>query len=195
MPELPEIENLKLQLDPMLRGCLVTKIQFHRPKIRDTIDVKGVEKILEKPILAVTRRAKYFFWETDSGAVGFHLGMSGQLLLKPSVDIETPHTHAVFSVINAEEKPLYLHFVDPRRFGRIFPNFIKDSHKFLEHLGPEPLATKELGNYLWQKSRGRKTSVKSFLMAQNIVVGVGNIYCCEALFLAGVKPQRTVQKI
>ena len=195
MPELPEIENLKLQLDPMLRGAKVTQIIFHRKKIRDEIDIEGVEKILSLPILEVTRRAKYFFWETEAGSVGFHLGMSGQFVIKPDSQIHLPHTHVIFSVKNSESKPLFLHFVDPRRFGRIFPNFDKQDHKLLKHLGPEPLAAVELGEYLWQKARGRKTSVKSFLMDQTVVVGVGNIYCCEALYLARVRPQKSVSKI
>ena len=195
MPELPEIENLKLQLDLMLRGCQVTCIDFHRTKIRSEIDTKNVEKILAQPILQVTRRAKYFFWETTVGSVGFHLGMSGQFVLKLSNKIQAAHTHAVFTIKNRDSKEIFLHFIDPRRFGQIFSNFLKENHKFLKHLGPEPLTEGDLGNYLWRKSRRRNVPIKSFVMDQKILVGVGNIYCCEALFSAQINPRKNAAKI
>ena len=120
-----------------------------------------------------------------------HLGMSGSLrVLKPDAPIGV-HDHFDWQMDSGK----ILRFTDPRRFGSLLWQAPGETHSLLASLGPEPLSDEFNGDYLWRKSRGRSAAVKIFLMDQNIVVGVGNIYASEALFAAGIHPRRAAGSI
>jgi formamidopyrimidine-DNA glycosylase len=118
--------------------------------------------------------------------------MSGKILLKETQKPELKHTHAIFAWEKQGAIPLFLHFVDTRRFGIIDAFVGKDwrEHSLLQEIGIEPLECEDLGKHLFEISQGKRCSVKSFIMDQRVVAGVGNIYACEALFKAGLHPER-----
>ena len=131
------------------------------------------------------RRAKYLLVETDSGTLMVHLGMSGSLRIMPAGTPPLFHDH--IDVVLDDGNCLRYH--DPRRFGS-FHWLDSPAHPLLDHLGPEPLSTAFSGAYLYERSRRRQLSVKQFVMDGKVVVGVGNIYANEALFMAGIHPAR-----
>lgn len=199
MPELPEVETLVKQLQPILQKNMITSAQFFRSDLREKIPIKKFPAyVLNKPIQQVSRRSKYLIIHTTSSRVLVHLGMSGALLCYDLPTIKHDHTHAVFKIQGKQQKiPVYLHYVDPRRFGLIdiCTHDLLEQHPRIKHLGVEPLATKDLGSYLRQQSQSRSVAIKSFLMNAKIVVGVGNIYACESLFKAGIHPKRLANRI
>jgi formamidopyrimidine-DNA glycosylase len=192
MPELPEVECLTRSVASVIAGWNCTDIDFYRDAIRDPIPKDKLREVLVgQKIERVYRRSKYLLMETAAGIGVVHLGMTGNLLNQDSPDPSVKHTHVVFQFGKGKQN-LSLHYVDPRRFGRIsalFPDEITD-HEWFCNLGPEPLETVRLSDHLFKASRKKMTPVKSFLMDPNVVVGVGNIYACESLFLAGINPLR-----
>lgn len=193
MPELPEVECLTRAVRSVLEGGVIQHAKFLRPTLRDPIPVEAFnELVVGQKIEQVFRRSKYLLLSTKRGVGVFHLGMTGALLLKPTKMPDQAHTHAVFQFNGKEGKGGFLHFVDPRRFGRIGcvegPDF--EAHAFFSDLGVEPLVVPDLGQYLFDKSRGKKQPIKSFIMDGQIVVGVGNIYASESLHRCGVHPKR-----
>jgi formamidopyrimidine-DNA glycosylase len=197
MPELPEVETITRSLEKTLVGSTVTKLKFFRADIRKKIPTASLEKVLvSAQITAVFRRSKYILLETKKGYCIFHLGMTGNIILSDSRQPLHDHTHAIFSFIKDKET-FYLHFIDPRRFGQIEAHEGREwqKHPLLNDLGIEPLVSKNLPAYLWQQTRNRSQAIKSFIMNGSIVVGVGNIYACEALFKAKIHPLRKAQSL
>ena len=198
MPELPEVECLTRAVQEVLVGRTITEAIFHRQDLRWPIPTKEfVQLLVGSPVLKVRRRSKYMLVETARGCGIFHLGMTGNILLSPDEEPAWKHTHASFRVLDQMQQPLYLHFVDPRRFGCILAcpaNELAD-HPLLLKLGPEPLEKVDLAGHLWERSRGKSVAVKNFLMDAHNVVGVGNIYANESLFRAGVRPTRPSSKV
>ena len=197
MPELPEVETVVRSLRETCLGYTAEKIKFYRKDIREPVPIPTFRKVLLGQRLdSIERRSKYIVMNTRVGSAIFHLGMSGQLLALKDWKPEIKHTHLVME-FNQGKQSHYLHFIDPRRFGRISahigPNWRK--HPFIEQLGCEPLEERLLGNYLWNKGKKRSRSIKTLLMDSKIVVGIGNIYACESLFLAGVHPERSSDTI
>lgn len=192
MPELPEVECLTRSVASAISGLKCVEIDFYRDAIRDPIPKDKLRDVLVgQKIERVYRRSKYLLMETAAGIGVVHLGMTGNLLGFDSKDPTIKHTHVVFTFGKGRKK-LSFHYVDPRRFGRIsalFPDEI-DEHEWFRDLGPEPLETVRLSEHLFKASRKKSSPVKSFLMDPNVVVGVGNIYACESLFLAGINPLR-----
>jgi len=189
LPELPEVESLVRGLQSDLVGKRFTDIVFYRSDIREPIPKAQLRKILvNQKITQVTRRGKYILVGTSEGFFGIHLGMSGRLAKASSRETLAPHTHAIFKVDSTEE----YRFVDPRRFGRLFAvenNQLK-THQFLVNLGLEPLENEDhLAHLLYNRSRNKTQAVKNFLMDSSIVVGVGNIYASETLWLARIHPE------
>ena len=140
---------------------------------------------------AVDRRAKYLLIRTVDGAAILHLGMSGSVCI---VDRNTPagvHDHVDIEFDSGK----VLRFRDPRRFGSLHWSRNPLDPKLLKSLGPEPLGDAFDGQYLWQRSRARRVSIKQFIMNAQVVVGVGNIYASEALFFAGINPRRAAGRI
>ena len=142
-------------------------------------------------ISSVDRRAKYLLFNMPHGRMMIHLGMSGSLRITDSG--QPPRKHDHLDVVFADETVLRFH--DPRRFGSIHWLPGNASHKLLDGLGPEPLGPKFDGDYLFRVSRRKKVAVKHFIMNSRVVVGVGNIYANEALFMSGIRPERQVTGI
>lgn len=204
MPELPEVETTRRGLAPHLVGRRVQGVILRRPDLRWPIPPEIARMLPGQRIDAVRRRAKYLLLDTAAGSALLHLGMSGSLrVLSPATALR-PHDHVDLTIAAGAGKPArVLRFNDPRRFGCLLWQPPGETHPLLRGLGPEPLPEVEpsagesvfSGDYLFARSRGRKVPVKSFLMDQRIVVGVGNIYATEALFAAGISPLRAAGRV
>lgn len=191
MPELPEVETTRRGLLPHVTGRRVEAVVVRRPDLRWPVPSNLHELLAGHAINTVRRRAKYLLFGTERGDLVVHLGMSGSLrMVRPSTAL-LAHDHIDLQL----EGGLWLRYNDPRRFGSFHWLLPGDTHPLLSHLGPEPLDTTFDGAHLFQLSRGRRTGVKPFVMDARVVVGVGNIYASEALFLAGISPSRPANRI
>jgi formamidopyrimidine-DNA glycosylase len=196
MPELPEVETTRAGLAPHLIGRMVTGVVLRRPDLRWPIAAEVATRLPGQHIDAVRRRAKYLLLDTAAGSALLHLGMSGSLRVLPAATPVREHDHVDLQLSHARgESARVLRFNDPRRFGCLLWQPPGLTHALLQGLGPEPLSDAFDGDYLHARSRGRKAPVKSFLMDQRIVVGVGNIYAAEALFAAGIAPLRPAGEV
>jgi len=185
MPELPEVETTRRGLAPHLVGRRVDGVLLRRPDLRWPIPPEVALRLPGQRIDAVRRRAKYLLLDTEAGSALLHLGMSGVLRVLPGAAAVAAHDHVDLQLDDGR----VLRFTDPRRFGCLLWQPPGTLHALLENLGPEPLSDAFDGDLLHRESRGRSASVKTFLMDQATVVGVGNIYAAEALFRAGIRPQ------
>jgi formamidopyrimidine-DNA glycosylase len=192
MPELPEVETTRRGIEPHLRGRRIAQLIVREPRLRWPIP-EALPALLEGRLIdSVQRRAKYLLVPFSEGTLIMHLGMSGSLRLVPVDQPALKHDHVVIAL----DSGLALRFTDPRRFGAMLWQPISDAaHPLLAELGPEPLTDAFDGDYLFERSRGRSAPVKTFLMDNHIVVGVGNIYANEALFGAGIRPDRAAGRI
>ena len=196
MPELPEVETTRRGLLPHVEGQRVAHVRLRRPDLRWPIPREVEELLPEQRIDAIRRRAKYLLLDTAAGSALLHLGMSGSLRVLPEDTPVRAHDHVDIALVGEDGKPgRVLRFNDPRRFGCLLWQAPGEIHPLLAGLGPEPLSEAFDGNYLFELSRGRKVPVKTFLMDQSVVVGVGNIYAAEALFTAGISPLRPAGKV
>ncbi len=187
MPELPEVETTRRGIAPHLLARRISRLVVRQPRLRWPVPPVLEKELPGQSILAVDRRAKYLLVGVDSGTLILHLGMSGSLRLIAADQPAGYHDHVDLVLDN--ERALRL--TDPRRFGAVLWQPATDTgHPLLDHLGPEPLSEDFDGDYLFARSRRRRLPVKSLLMDQRIVVGVGNIYANEALFLSGIRPDR-----
>src|SRR5690554_651929 len=191
MPELPEVETTRRGLAPHVAGRRVREVVLRRPDLRWPIPAEVQALLPGQRIVAVRRRAKYLLLETAAGSALIHLGMSGSLRLAPAATPVRPHDH--FDLVIAGGRTL--RFNDPRRFGCLLWQRPGETHPLLQGLGPEPLSGDFDGAWLWRLSRGRRAPVKTFLMDQKVVVGVGNIYAAEALFMSGISPLRAAGRV
>lgn len=191
MPELPEVETSRRGIEPHIVGASIARVVIRERRLRWPVP-KTIERNLPgQAVQSVDRRAKYILINTAAGSAILHLGMSGSLCI---VDAGTPAgVHDHFDI--EFDTGRMLRFRDPRRFGSLHWSREPLSHRLLKDLGPEPLSADFDGNYLWRRSRGRKVSIKQFIMNAHIVVGVGNIYASEALFMAGINPRRAAGRI
>jgi formamidopyrimidine-DNA glycosylase len=192
MPELPEVETTRRGIAPYLVGRVITRVVVRQPRLRWPIPAAVSEGLTGYTVLQVSRRAKYLLLRTEAGTALLHLGMSGSLRIVPAK--EPPSRHAHLDLVLDDGRCLRLS--DPRRFGCLLwagPDPMR--HPLLAGLGPEPLEPRFSGRYLHDTARGRRVPVKSFLMNGRIVVGVGNIYASESLFLAGIHPARAAGRI
>lgn len=192
MPELPEVETARRGIEPHVVGRKVTQVLVRDARMRWPVPPELQNQLPGQTIHAVARRAKYLLLRTDTGTVILHLGMSGNLRVLPCDTPPRKHDHVDIVLDNG----LCLRLHDPRRFGAVL--WTQDDplqHPLLAELGPEPLEENFNGDYLFHRSRGRAAPVKQFLMDSHIVVGVGNIYANEALYLAGIHPLRAAGRI
>lgn len=195
MPELPEVEVLRRSLEPHLVGDSVDRVEVRAPALREPLDAESLERGLAgRRIEALGRRAKYLLVDLAGGStLAVHLGMSGRLTLAPRDAPPEPHEHLALQLASGRK----LRLRDPRRFGMAFalPTAGLAADRHFAHLGVEPLSGAFSGELLRRTARGRRGPVKAFLMDARNVVGLGNIYVCEALFRAGIHPARSVGRI
>ncbi|KEQ16491.1 bifunctional DNA-formamidopyrimidine glycosylase/DNA-(apurinic or apyrimidinic site) lyase [Endozoicomonas numazuensis] len=192
MPELPEVETTRRGIAPHIEGQTVADVIVRNPRLRWPVPEQLKQHLAGQVIRSVTRRAKYLLISTDAGTLLVHLGMSGSLrvLNEPRKAEKHDHVDLVFG------NGIRLRYTDPRRFGAVL--WINDNvmeHNLLSKLGPEPLSDDFTAQRLYLCSRGKSQPVKTFIMDNHVVVGVGNIYANEALFKAGIRPDRPCGKI
>ena len=190
MPELPEVETTRRGIEGHLTGRKLTGWTVRNPALRWPVEVP--EGLRGQTIRAVGRRAKYLLLHLDAGALILHLGMSGSLRVLPADAPVLKHDHVDLLLDDGR----MLRFNDPRRFGSLLwqPVPVME-HWLLRGLGPEPLEASFSGAYLKTAARRRKVAVKNFIMDAHVVVGVGNIYANEALFMAGIRPSMRAQRV
>ena len=191
MPELPEVETSRRGIAPWVEKQQVRVVVVRDRRLRWPIPVDIDQELPGQVIRSIQRRAKYLLFETGTGTAMLHLGMSGSVRIIDSDEPAGKHDHVDIQF----ESGKALRFRDPRRFGSLLWTHNPFEHDLLRSLGPEPLSDEFDGDYLWQKARGRRVSIKQFIMNGSIVVGVGNIYASEALFIAGIHPKRRADRI
>ncbi|MCL9685272.1 bifunctional DNA-formamidopyrimidine glycosylase/DNA-(apurinic or apyrimidinic site) lyase [Legionella maioricensis] len=192
MPELPEVETTKQGIKPHLEDQIITRIVVRNPKLRLPVPLNINELCAGKKIVALSRRAKYILLHLSQGYILIHLGMSGHLRIVPSDTPPAKHDHLDLIMTNG----LSLRYCDPRRFGLfVYLHENPNQHPLLAHLGPEPLSQDFNSDYLYKRTRNKNISIKSLIMNNEIVVGVGNIYATESLFLTGIHPLTPANKI
>lgn len=192
MPELPEVETTRAGIAPQITGRRVSKVIVRDRRLRWPVPPALARELPGQRVHEVTRRAKYLLLKADTGSVILHLGMSGSVRILTRGLAPLPHDHIDIRFGRAA----ILRFNDPRRFGCVlWTRRDPFSHPLLADLGPEPLSADFAGEKLYESSRGRKVAIKNFIMNAQVVVGVGNIYASEALYLAGIHPRRPAGRI
>ena len=194
MPELPEVEVTRRGIDPHLRGQLVIDVVVRRRDLRWPVTAGLEREIRGRRVLGTSRRGKYLLIEFDHGTLIVHLGMSGHLAVLDRHTKPRKHDHVDLVLAN---RLLRLH--DPRRFGAVLwhsreSGQVRD-HPLLAGLGVEPFDPMFDGDLLRARTRDRSAAVKTVLLAGDVVVGVGNIYASESLFLAAINPKRPANRI
>ncbi|MEC5320375.1 bifunctional DNA-formamidopyrimidine glycosylase/DNA-(apurinic or apyrimidinic site) lyase [Brenneria populi subsp. brevivirga] len=190
MPELPEVETSRRGISPYLVGHTILYAEVRNSRLRWPVS-NEILSLSDCRVLGVHRRAKYLLIELASGWIIIHLGMSGSLRILPEYAEPGKHDHVDLVMDSGK----VLRYTDPRRFGAWLWTDNPQTSSVLAHLGPEPLSETFSGDYLYQRSRGKKTRVKPWIMDNKVVVGVGNIYASESLFTAGISPDRTADSL
>ena len=197
MPELPEVEVTRLSFADRIANAHISDVRVGKP-LRWPLGVAPAS-LVGKKVLGVRRRGKYLLMDLNEGLVLWHLGMSGSLSFTPAVNntfaISHPQTHDHFDLLTTHG---LLRLNDPRRFGAVVYAESETSavaQKLLGHLGVEPLAGQFDVDTFHKNLKKRNAVIKQVLLAGDIVVGVGNIYASEALFLAGIRPTVRAQRI
>lgn len=195
MPELPEVETIRRSLATRVTGQTITGLRVRQPQLRHLVDVAALQaEVVGRTITGVDRRAKYLLVRLQPDRVlVLHLGMTGRLQVGPPRAHDAPHDHLIFHL----GPQLELRFHDTRRFGMCFVTTAAEllGHPRLRHLGPEPLSEAFSSAYLLERARKLHKPVKHFVMDASVVVGIGNIYASESLFLAGLRPTREVGRL
>ncbi len=187
MPELPEVETIKQNLSQLVDSKLIV-IKALRSDIIKSRDFE-LDSLAGRKIMEIKRRGKYLILSLeDCHNVVFHMGMSGRLFIAKQTDFDK-HVHMLVEFNNG----IMIMFRDPRRFGGVW--LLRSPESYFAKLGVEPLSDDFNADYLRSITSKRKTSIKSFLLNQKFIVGIGNIYADEALFRAGIKPQRTAGQL
>ena len=192
MPELPEVETTRRGIAPAIVGKSVTDVVIRDSRLRWPIPSELHPLLSGQRCVSVDRRGKYLLLNFANGALLLHLGMSGSLrtVLPTTPILKHDHFDLVF------DHNLALRLRDPRRFGAVlWAGKNPTEHVLLAKLGPEPLTTDFNPDRLFQLARGRTAAVKTFIMDNATVVGVGNIYANESLFMANIKPTRAAGKL
>ncbi len=202
MPELPEVETVRRGLAPVMEGQRIARAQINRPDLRWPFPKDMAARLKGRRVEALRRRSKYILADLDSGeSLLIHLGMSGRMQVSGDPLGNFAHAHAAPEkhdhVILEMASGARITFNDPRRFGAmdLLPTATQEAHKLLATLGPEPLGNSFDEVYLVSALRGRGTPIKSALLDQRVVAGLGNIYACEVLYRAGISPLRPAGRI
>jgi formamidopyrimidine-DNA glycosylase len=197
MPELPEVETVRRGLAPVMEGVVITSADVNRPDLRWPFPDRMAERLSGQKVERLRRRSKYILADLSSGeSLLIHLGMSGRMLISgdplgkfthdhPATE---KHDHVVLHMANGAR----ITFNDPRRFGAmdLLDTATAEQHKLLATIGPEPLGNDFHEAHLIAALKGRNMPIKSALLDQRIVAGLGNIYVCETLYRAGIAPAR-----
>jgi formamidopyrimidine-DNA glycosylase len=202
MPELPEVETVRLGLQPVLEGSRIERLEVRRPNLRFPFPERFAERVGGRTVTGLGRRAKYLLADLDDGALLIlHLGMSGSFRIEADAKVETPgifyhprdkqaaHDHVVFHLSNGQR----IVYNDPRRFGFMDLGRREDaaSNRHLAALGVEPIGNAFGSQTLAQLFEGRRAPLKAALLDQRLIAGLGNIYVCEALHRAHLSPERS----
>lgn len=197
MPELPEVETVRRGLLPVMEGRVIELAEVNRPDLRWPLPEAMADRLTGKRVLALRRRSKYILADLSSGeTLLIHLGMSGRMLISGQMVGEFHHTHPAPQkhdhVVLHMEGGARVTFNDARRFGAmdLLPTATADSHPLLAEIGPEPLGNTFNDSYLAARLKDRNTPIKSALLDQHLVAGLGNIYVCEVLYRARIAPDR-----
>lgn len=198
MPELPEVEVTKQGIEPHIQGKQVTAVHIYDGRLRWPIPKNLGDILIGQKLHQIKRRGKYLLLRFDEGHLIIHLGMTGVLRVMTSLDELKKHDRVE---IQFGKKILRLH--DPRKFGAVLWSSNEDGeidcHPLLLKLGLEPFSNEFGGKYggkhLYDCSRKRSVSIKQWLLSGQAVVGVGNIYCSESLFDAGIHPEMSVGRL
>ena len=202
MPELPEVETVMRGIEPAMTGYKIDQLILNRPDLRWPFPSGMAERVSGTKVLGLRRRSKYIMADLDSDeTLLIHLGMSGRILVSgdplgkfahdhPPIE---KHDHVIFSMENGAR----ITFNDPRRFGAmdLLDTNLGDAHPLLRNIGPEPFGNEFHENYLVNILKKKNSPIKSVLLDQRIVAGLGNIYVCEVLFRAGISPKKLASKI
>ncbi len=202
MPELPEVETVMRGLAPSMEGAVIASAELHRPDLRWPFPENMAQRLTGRRVLRLRRRSKYILADLDSGeSLLIHLGMSGRMTVSgdplgqfvhehPQLE---KHDHVIFNM----EGGARIAFNDPRRFGAmdLLDTATAEAHPLLAKLGPEPLGNAFNEDYLIKAFETRRSPVKSALLDQRIIAGLGNIYVCEVLHKTGISPTRLAGQI
>lgn len=195
MPELPEVETTRKGITPKTDQQTIKAFIVRNPNLRWPVDMTLQQRLPGQKIESIGRRGKYLLLKTSIGTLLIHLGMSGTLRVVPKDTTVQKHDHVDLVLDN----DFALRLNDPRRFGSVLWHDKSEGeitqHKLLSKLGPEPLSEAFNGDYLYEKTRKRNVAIKSFVMNSQIVVGAGNIYANESLFLSNIHPQTKANKL
>lgn len=192
MPELPEVETTRRGIAPHITGRTVSRVIVRDARLRWPVPRSLAGDLAGQVVEHVGRRAKYLLLETASGTAILHLGMSGSLRIIDSDSPAGKHDHVDLLLDSGRA----VRFTDPRRFGSLhWTTRPALAHRLLRDLGPEPMDTAFSGKHLYDLSRRRRVAVKNFIMNSHVVVGIGNIYASEALYMAGIHPKRLAGRI
>lgn len=202
MPELPEVETVRRGLAPAMEGQRIIRAQVNRPDLRWPFPERMAERLEGARVLALRRRSKYILADLDRGeSLLIHLGMSGRMLVSGDPLGQFVHDHPMPEkhdhVILDMENGARITFNDPRRFGAmdLLPTATAESHPLLASIGPEPLGNGFSESQFVTALKGRSMPIKSALLDQKIVAGLGNIYVCETLYRGRIHPERRVNRI
>ncbi|MFO1435329.1 MAG: bifunctional DNA-formamidopyrimidine glycosylase/DNA-(apurinic or apyrimidinic site) lyase [Gammaproteobacteria bacterium] len=189
MPELPEVETTRRGIEPHIINRRIADVVIRNPSLRWPVPRTLKHTLVGKQVTTVRRRAKYLLIGIGDGTLIIHLGMSGSLRIVECS--EPPRTHDHVDLVMDNDRAVRLH--DPRRFGAVLWSQQPLAHPLLMNLGPEPWDVS--AEHLLARSRKRRQAVKCFIMDSRIIVGVGNIYASESLFLAGIRPTRAAGRV
>ncbi len=208
MPELPEVETVRLGLIPIVSRKRIISCEQRRLDLRWPLPDRMSQRLKGVSVTRISRRSKYLLLELNNlETLIIHLGMSGRLLVFKEMTQESQnlvnlnfksrstekHDHIIFNL----EGGIRIVYNDPRRFGAmdLFETERIMNHKWLVHLGPEPMSEEFSSDFLYRKLRQRQSSIKAALMDQKLVAGLGNIYVLESLWAAGISPKRIANKL
>jgi formamidopyrimidine-DNA glycosylase len=202
MPELPEVETVRRGLAPSMEGSRIILAHVNRPDLRWPFPPDFAQRLTGRQVERLRRRSKYILADLDEGeSLLIHLGMSGRMTVSGdplgqfvhSHPAHEKHDHVILDMANGAR----ITFNDPRRFGAmdLLPTACAEKHPLLAKLGPEPLGNSFDESYLIAALKGRNTPIKSALLDQRLIAGLGNIYVCEALFRAHIAPARKAGRI
>ena len=202
MPELPEVETVRRGLTPSMEGARILQATVNRPDLRWPFPADFANRLAGRMVERLRRRSKYILADLDQGeSLLIHLGMSGRMTVSGDPlgqfvhnhPQQEKHDHVILDMDNGAR----ITFNDPRRFGAmdLLPTAAADTHPLLARLGPEPLGNTFDETYLVAALKGRNTPIKSALLDQRVVAGLGNIYVCEALFRAHIAPTRKAGQV